>query len=375
MPDPGFQALHVETRKRFHAHFGRPATVAASAPGRVNLLGEHTDYNGGFVLPTAIAQRTTVALARRLDRRVVVCSRSLGEERSYEIGQERKTGGWIDYVQGATAALACGGFQPGGFEAYVDSSIPLGSGLSSSAALEVAVLRALREAFDWTLGDVELARMAVWGENNVVGAPVGILDPMACVLANVGHALFLDTRTLEHRQLPLPAGMELIIVDSGVRHRLAGGEYRMRREECAAAAQALGVTELRDVEERDWPRIDALPEPLNRRARHVVTENARVVEAIAALEHDDLPTLGALFNASHASLRDDFEVSIPQIDAIVQRALEHDAVYGARLTGGGFGGSVVCLARSGQGRAVAATLQRDGARVLLPRAPEPGADR
>jgi galactokinase len=216
--------------------------------------------------------------------------------------------------------------------------------------------------------------MAVWGENNVVGAPVGILDPMACVLASVGHALFLDTRSLEHRQLPLPAGLELVVVDSGVRHRLAGGEYRTRRQECAAAARALGVAELRDLEESDWGRIDALRAPLNRRVRHVVSENARVLKAIDALEHDDLAALGALFNASHASLRDDFEVSIPAIDAIVERALEHEAVYGARLTGGGFGGSVVCLARSGQGAAVATTLQRDGARALLP-VPEAGATR
>jgi galactokinase len=366
MAQPGFQPQHVETRKRFHAHFGRPAAVAGSAPGRVNLLGEHTDYNGGFVLPTAIPQRTTAALAPRLDRRVVVCSRSLGEERGYVLGEERRTGGWVDYVQGVTASAARCAFPLAGFDAYVDSNVPLGSGLSSSAALEVALLRALREMFDWTLSDVELARIAVWGENNVVGAPVGILDPMACVLASSGCALFLDTRSLEHRQLPLPAELELVVIDSGVRHQLAGGEYGARRLECAEAAKALAVGELRDLSDEDRARIDALPPPLDRRARHVVSENARVLQAVSALERGDTATLGALFNASHASMRDDFAVSIPEIDAIVERALEQDAVYGARLTGGGFGGSVVCLVRSGHGSAVGAALARDGARVLLP---------
>jgi galactokinase len=353
MAQPGFQSLHVETRKRFHHHFGRPAVAAASAPGRVNLLGEHTDYNGGFVLPTGIPQRTVAALAPRLDDRVVVCSRVLGEQREYVLGQERRAGDWLDYVQGVTASAAHSGFSLAGFDAYVQSSVPLGSGLSSSAAFEVALLQALREAFDWTLTDVELARMAMWGENQLVGAPVGILDPMACVLASTGCALFLDTRSLEHRQLPLPAEAELVVIDSGVRHRLADGEYGARRKECAAAAKALAVAELRDIDAGDGARIAALPAPLDRRARHVVSENARVLQAVSALERGDAAMLGSLFNASHASMRDDFEVSIPEIDAIVARALGQDVVYGARLTGGGFGGSVVCLfASCAAGRAL-----------------------
>jgi galactokinase len=354
---------------RFADSFGRAPQLVASAPGRVNLLGEHTDYNDGFVLPVAIPQRTTVALAARDDARVTVVSETLGERATFELGAERTTQSFVDYVQGVTAGLRERGLCVRGFDALVRSSVPVGSGLSSSAALSVALLRALRELDSLALDDLSLARVAQWGENHVVGAPVGILDPMACHLADEQRALFLDTQSLAHERLALPGDAELVIVDSGVRHDHAAGGYRARRSECEAAARALGVASLRDVSGVDLPKIEQLPPPLSRRARHVVTENARVLEARRVLLAGEGPrALGQLFAASHASMRDDFEVSVPAVDALVERAARDARVFGARLTGGGFGGAVVCLVERGAGRAVGERLAQGGARLLVPRA-------
>lgn len=349
----------------FAAAFGRPAELIAAAPGRVNLLGEHTDYNGGFVLPTAIPLRVRVALARRSDPRVEAVSPGFGRG-AYALGQEASGRTWLDYVQGVTRALRHAGRSAGGFDLLIRSELPPGAGLSSSAALEVALLRGLRDLFGLRLADTELARLAQWGENNVVGAPVGILDPMACHLADERSALFLDTRSLVFDVLPLPADAELMIVDSGVRHAHAGGGYRERRAECERAARALGVAELRDVGLPDLPRVAALEPPLDRRARHVVTENARVLEALPALRAGDLKTLGRLFYASHESQRADFEVSVPEVDVLIERARARPEVFGARLTGGGFGGAVVGLVERGRAADVGRSLARDGARLLLP---------
>jgi galactokinase len=350
----------------FAGRFGHAPQVVESAPGRVNLLGEHTDYNGGFVLPTAILQRTFVALALRNDARVRVRSENVAGDRDYLLGTEQRAGDWLDYVQGVTVAAARSRLPLSGFEAYVRSSIPLGAGLSSSAALEVALLCALQAALGWQLPELELAKLARFGENHLVGVPVGIMDPVACLLAEPGSALFLDTRTLAHRRLPLPAGTDLVVVDSGVHHALAGNEYRTRRDQCAAAAEALGITELRDVTDVQRAAIEGLPAPLAARARHVVEENARVLRAVDALEQGDAPLFGALFNASHASLRDDFEVSTPEVDALVACAQAHDHVFGARMTGGGFGGAIVCLVRAGSAAEVLTVLARAGAHPLSP---------
>jgi galactokinase len=359
----------------FMTCFARPPNAVESAPGRVNLIGEHTDYNGGFVLPAAIPLRTMVALALRSDARIVVRSANLDQERGYLLGSEQRAGTWLDYVQGVTVAVAGSRLPLCGFDAYVESSVPLGAGLASSAAFEVALLRALRAALAWELPGLELAKLARFGENHLVGVPVGIMDPVACVLAELGSALFLDTRTLAHRSLPLPAGTELVVIDSGIHHELASNEYRQRRDECAAAAEALGVRELRDVTDPQRAALEGLPPPLAARARHVVDENARVLRAVDALERDDPRLLGQLFNASHASLRDDFAVSTPELDAIVDSAQAHEDVFGARMTGGGFGGAVVCLVCAGRAGAVAAALARDGARALLPSRPPPPATR
>ena len=334
---------------------GRHADVAVSAPGRVNLIGEHTDYNGGFVLPTAIPQRTQVELARRTDHRVRAWSSNIdgAVAAEYALGHEQKKGSWSDYVEGVTWVLAKEGHAIGGADIRITSEVPLGSGLSSSAALLVALLKACREAWSLPIEDVAMARLAKRAENDFVGAPVGIMDQMAVTLAGDRQALFLDTRSMEYRLVPVPPGADLIVINSGVAHNHAKGDYRTRRAECERAAAALGVALLRDVPSDDLPKVMALPEPINRRARHVVTEDERVLEAVRAMEASDLATLGRLFYASHDSMRDDYEVSIPEIDLLVDLARQEAEIFGARLTGGGFGGSVVMLAREGSGAAVA----------------------
>lgn len=349
----------------FTRAFGRPCEAAAHAPGRVNLLGEHTDYNDGYVLPTAIGLHTEVALARRDDGRVVVESETLGERAEYVLGRETRVGGFVDYVAGVTRSLAEHGCAQalGGFDALVRSNIPVGSGLSSSAALEVAMLRALRVRFSLPLDDATLAKLAHWGETRHVGVPVGMLDPMACSLADENTALFLDVRTLTFERVALPETAEIAVVDSGVAHQHAGGDYRTRREECRQAAERLGVASLRDAE---LDRLAGLPEPLRRRARHVLTENERVLAGVEALRDGDAERFGALWWASHASLRDDYEVSVPEVDAIVERARQVPEILGARLTGGGFGGAVVVLVRRGHAPKAAAAIAARPSHVLVP---------
>ncbi|HYT77500.1 MAG TPA: galactokinase family protein, partial [Vicinamibacterales bacterium] len=270
--------------------------IRASAPGRVNLIGEHTDYNGGFVLPAAIPQRTSVELSPRAETSVEAWSANFNERRHYVLGREARTGSWIDYIQGVTAMLAEAGHRVTGFTLQIASTVPVGSGLSSSAALEIALLRALREAFDLPLEDVALARIGQRVENAFVGAPVGIMDQMACALADETHALFLDARSLAFERVAIPERAALVVLDSGVAHNHAAGDYRTRRAECERAAGLLGVPQLRDAAMGDLGRIASLPEPLNRRARHVVTENARVLETVAALIAGDLAAVGRLFS-------------------------------------------------------------------------------
>ncbi|QRK04703.1 galactokinase [Archangium violaceum] len=360
----------------FEVLFGHPARVVARAPGRVNLIGEHTDYNGGFVLPMAIPQYTQVELRPRGDRTVRAFSVNVGGQagvQEFVLGQETPGRGWLDYVQGVTLVLRREGFTFEGFDVRITSQVPVGSGLSSSAALGVCLLRGLREAFSLPLEDVRLAVLGQKVENDFVGAPVGVMDPMACHLADGGAALFLDTRSLGHERVPLPTGVEPVVINSGVAHNHAAGDYRTRRAECERAAELLGVPQLRDLTEADLPRLAALPEPLGRRARHVLTENARVLATVEALRTGDIAALGPLMYASHASQRDDYQVSVPEIDLLVELALNERDVLGARLTGGGFGGSIVALARTGTGATVAQRIaqaysKRSGrtATVLVP---------
>ena len=306
----------------FEKLYGRAPEIRADAPGRVNLIGEHTDYNGGYVLPAAIPQRTIVELARRDDDVVRVWSVQFhrAEPVTYRLGREQRTGEWDDYVQGMTRVLGRAG-RLAGFDLHIDSTVPPGSGLSSSAALEIALGRALRLAFELPLDDVALAKAGRQAENEFVGAPVGIMDQMACSLARPGAALFLDTRSLEFAHVPIPAGAALVVIDSGISHRHAGGEYVTRRAECAEAARLLGVRELRDI--TDVSRLADLPPPLDRRARHVVEENDRVDRLVDALWRNDREAVGRLMDASHESLRNDFEVTTPAQQA---RQMDADAL-------------------------------------------------
>jgi galactokinase len=341
----------------FVARFGRAPHAVGSAPGRVNLIGEHTDTSEGYVLPIAIPRITRVALARRDDRTAHVASAGFagGAPATFTVGREAKQGTWIDYVQGTTSALMKAGHALSGFDAWVTSDVPIGAGLSSSAALEVALIRALRAAFALGMDEVDGARIGRAAETDFVGAPIGIMDQMAASLATTQAALFLDTRTLAYEHVALPGHLETLVIDSGVVHAHAGGEYATRRAEVDRAAAILDVRTLRDATDGDLRATNAaiamLAPPLDRRARHVVSENRRVLDTVAALRSGDDAALRALFAASHESLRDDFEVSVPDVDRLVTIAQADPDVLAARMTGGGFGGSIVALARRGHAHA------------------------
>jgi galactokinase len=343
----------------FQAKFNKSPEVEAIAPGRVNLLGEHTDYNDGFVLPTAIPQTTTVQLALSGDNNYHFYSQDL-DERVSIVDINSTTSGFASYVLGCIQVLQKFGHNIPSLCVYVKSSIPIGSGLSSSAALEVATLRAIRQFFNLPLSDVEIAQVAQFAEIDYVGVRCGIMDQMASSLADTEHVLFLDTRSLERRILSFPYGAEILVIDSGIPRSLASSGYNQRRQECEEAAQLLGVQSLRDVS--DVAVVEILPEPLRRRARHVVTENNRVLKAVEIMvetrQHRvgvslDCHELGRLINASHASLRDDYEVSVPPLDSLVAILQQTPGVFGARLTGAGFGGACVALVMVNQAQRIA----------------------
>jgi galactokinase len=329
-------------------------SVTMRAHGRVNLMGEHTDYNGGWVLPTIISQYTEVSLKKKSGSTISLHS-SLdpmrGEKREYryDLGKEKPTGTWVDYLQGATKYLgeemALRGESLGGLEVHISSNIPEGSGLSSSAALEISFMKALKEMFHFQIDDLEMARIGQRIENEFVGARVGIMDQMASCFGRMGEALFLDTLKLSFQRIPLPLDlMEIMVINSGITHRLSAqdGGYNERRAQCEEAARLLGVSFLREVS-RERLEVSELPETLMKRARHVVTENERVITAVEAIRNRDPETLGKIFQESHNSLRDDYEVSIPEIDFLVSLCQKEKNIFGARLTGGGFGGSIVAL--------------------------------
>jgi galactokinase len=340
----------------FHARVGRDPDGAWFAPGRVNLIGEHTDYSGGFVLPLAIGQGVLAAAARRDDGRLRCWSLQEPEPADLRLDElgPGKVQGWAAYPAGVAWALAqAGGAGLGGMDLVVDGEVPAGAGLSSSAALECATALALAElsglqragALD-RLGPAELAAAARRAEVEAVGMPCGVMDQMISMLGQPGHALFLDTRTLEAEQLPLPldeAGLRLLVIDTRAPHRLVEGAYAERRAAIEAAARVLGVPELRDATPAMVEAAaDALGDSGLRRARHVVSENARVLEAAALLREAALDRIGPLLAASHASLRDDLEVSCPELDTAVAAATDSGAL-GARMTGAGFGGSALAL--------------------------------
>ena len=370
-------------RQRYQAVAGEEPEGVWFAPGRVNLIGEHTDYNGGLCLPIALPHRTFVAAARRDDRRVRMTT-GLTSEQSWEgeLGQivPGDVTGWVAYCGGPAWALREDGVHVPGFDLAVTSCVPLGAGLSSSAALECAVGLALADLAGEPLdsGDAaraRLARLCVRAENEVAGAPTGGMDQAASLRSQAGHALLLDCLDGSITHVPFDlaaAGLELLVVDTRTSHSLADGQYGQRRASCEAAAAALGVTTLREVADGAEPLeavLDRLAEVdeldgrrdddgvIGRRVRHVVTEIGRVREFVEAAEAGDWQRAGRLMDASHASLRDDYEVSSVELDTVVAAAQAAGAL-GARMTGGGFGGSAIALVRSSDAQAVADAVLR-----------------
>lgn len=345
-------------RTLFEATYGHAPSHIESAPGRVNLIGEHTDYNGGLVLPMAIPERTAVAVALSASRQSRAVSEQVDSASSSALdGPVSPRITFRDYLRGACMALAehCGPLPS--VELAISSDVPVGSGLSSSAALLVATLRALRSVLEQGYSDFELAQIAHRAEHAFVGIPVGVMDPMACSLAAPQSALLLNTQTLEYENLAFPPQLELVAIDSGQHHEHASGEYKTRRIECETAANALGVKLLCELDQvaNGGERLEAaaLSPKLRARVSHVLSENRRVTLAVEAIRREDGWGLGRLLAASHASLRDEFEVSTPEIDTLVAIATDVRGCLGARITGGGFGGSIVMLTQKGDAARVA----------------------
>lgn len=345
----------------FTSEVGRAPEGVWSAPGRVNLIGEHTDYNLGWVLPFAIPDRTYVAAGRRDDGMVTVRSAQqpghvvMSPAGDLVPGRHR---GWSAYVLGVLWALARTGPAPAGLDVVVDGRVPLGAGLSSSAALECATVCAAADLAGADRDPVARAVTAWTAEHDYVGVPCGVMDQVASMACTAGHALLVDTRDLATTAVPLDAagaGLALLVVDTGAAHDIADGQYAARRSACEAAARTLGVSSLREVDDLDAAlrRLDDAVQ--RRRVRHVVTENSRVLDAVDALDRGDWPALGRAMDASHESLRDDYEVSSPELDVAVD-ALRRAGALGARMTGGGFGGSTIAVVPAGALDAAAAEV-------------------
>ncbi|WP_241249790.1 galactokinase [Rhodococcus sp. X156] len=341
----------VDPAAAFAARFGRPPEGVWAAPGRVNLIGEHTDYNDGYVLPVALPHSTVAAVARTAEPELVLASVQYPDQPVRVALDALAPGapdGWAAYPAGVVHQLRREGHRLSGLQVLVDGQVPVGAGLSSSAALTCSVALALRDLFALPLRRAELVDVARAAENDFAGAPTGVLDHSASLLCTVGHALLLDTRDRSTTQVPLDlaaAGLALLVLDTGAPHQLATGggpdSYARRRQECGEAAAALGVPSLREVS--DPAAVQALPEPLRRRARHVVTENARVLAVLEVLRSGTDPrAVGPLLTAGHRSLREDFAVSTPALDVCVDAAVRAGA-HGARMVGGGFGGSALAL--------------------------------
>ena len=337
--------LDQRARTAFREAFGYPPGAVAVAPGRINIVGEHTDYNEGFVLPAAIDRHVAVALRLRRDRQIALHSDRYGGSVALEGLPPRRQGNWGDYLLGVARQIS-GRFGEGpGFEAVVVSDIPVGAGLSSSGALEVAVAVALLAARGIEMAPLAIAQLCQASENGFVGARTGIMDQFTALRARGGNAILLDCRSLEDEYVPLPDGrLTWLLADTRVRHELASTAYNQRRTECEAAARMLGLTSLREATADDLERIQDPVE--RRRARHVITENARVLRAADALRRRAPRGLGPILYASHESLRLDFAVSCRELDCLVELAAGMPQVIGARMMGGGFGGCALVLVES-----------------------------
>ncbi|HUF40257.1 MAG TPA: galactokinase [Anaerolineales bacterium] len=348
-------------QNEFSARYGAPAAHMIRSPGRVNLIGEHTDYNQGMVLPLAIEQSLYLAVRPRSDRRVAVHSLGLGSAIEFSLDAIPPAGaGWGEYVKGMAWVLREAGFALNGWEGVLSSDIPIGAGLSSSAALELGTALAFRcvTGFDWD--PIEMARLGQRVENEWIGVNSGIMDQMIIALAQDGSALMIDCRSLEYEPVRIPDAFRIVVIDSATRRGEAGladSAYNDRRGECEEAARWFGLESLRDLSfdllESEGVRM---PPVLQRRARHVLTENRRVAAGVAAMRNGDPVRFGEILTEGHASQRDDFETSRREIDALVEASIAHPACFGARLTGGGFGGCVVSLVAEGEEEAFIETV-------------------
>lgn len=332
----------------FRARFNSSPEGIWSAPGRVNLIGEHTDYNEGFVLPFAIDRRTFAAISLRKDGLARVAS-SFSEdvvEIELEKISDQSVNGWSAYPLGVAWALIQSGVESRGFDLFVDSNVPVGAGLSSSAAIECSVALGLNDLWAGGLERSQLARIGQRAENDIVGAPTGIMDQTASLFGVLDHVVFLDCRSLAAEAIPLGLkqnNLEIVVIDTKVSHRLVDGGYAARRSACETGARQLGVSSLRDIDIRDLGRASKLLDPVVfKRVRHVVTENARVLRTIELLKGSGPLAIGAELHESHESMRDDFEISIDELDCAVEVAHATGAI-GARMTGGGFGGAAIAL--------------------------------
>jgi galactokinase len=349
-----------ELTQRFEKEFGhRPAVY--SAPGRVNLLGEHTDYNDGYVLPCAVGFNTRVAIACRSDQKLVMVSEDFPERFEFDLEQlpSSRLGAWCDYVLGVAVVLRSLGSLSGGANVLIRGEVPIGAGLSSSAAIEVASALAFLSLNGATLPMPEVAKLCQRAENTFVGAKVGIMDQFVSCLGKSGHALRLDCRSLAYELVPIPSGVRLVICNTMVKHQLAHGEYNRRREECDTGVRILSrwypqIRALRDVTTEELEAHSAdLPPKIYKRCRHVVDENRRVLDGSRALAAGDLRQFGELMRASHRSLRDLYEVSCAELDLMVELAQGLAGQFGGRMTGGGFGGCTVNLVANSEAEAFA----------------------
>ena len=336
--------LHAESvaLASFRREFGVDPQWVVRAPGRVNLIGEHTDYNDGFVLPIAIQHHAAIAMSPRPDAVVDCVAADLGDRRSFAADNPVHTPGvWVEYLTGLAWSLSSASYEIAGWNGSVSSTVPVGSGLSSSAALTVAATQAFSVAagFEWKAK--EMAVVCRQAENGWLGVQSGIMDQYVSAAAKLGSALFIDCRSLETTDVALPAGVAVVVMDTMTRRGLVDSEYNNRRAQCEKAARHLGVDALRDasIEMLDGGR-SGLDDETYRRARHIITENARVLDAVAS---SDAETFGRLMTASHESMRDDFEISTSELDLMVELALESNGCHGARLTGAGFGGAGIAL--------------------------------
>ncbi len=354
-------SLETQVTQEFEQRFGEAAPVIVRAPGRVNLIGEHTDYNDGFVLPMAIDRATWIALRPRDNTTVWLYSMNTDEAITFDVTDlSRGKDSFQDYIEGVVWGLQTRGIRLRGFEGVMMGDIPIGAGLSSSASLELVVARAFSEIVPFEWHAVEMAKMAQMIENQWVGMNSGIMDQLISAVGKRQYAVMIDCRSLETYPVAIPEGTRIVILDTGTRRELVEGAYNERRRQCEEAARFFGVPALRDVSlEMFNQRADELDPLMRKRARHVITENDRTQQAYQAMQHADVETLGQLMNASHDSLRDDFEVSSDALNTIVNIARQQPGCYGARMTGAGFGGCAVALVDADAAETFVSTVSRE----------------